>query len=106
MNDGGNTSTSATALTRPLEITFTGDVYTVYLEINSHEVDLHGDGGGTYKRTFADYPPGQIKVLLHVKGINTTAWNLTMKYAGQALLAENGVIRGGFSHLDETVVLS
>jgi hypothetical protein len=90
---------------RPLEITFSGDVFTIFFEIDNHEVTLHGDPGGGFKRTFEDFPPGSINILLHVKGLNTTAWALTLKYDGKPALAEQGHIQDGFSHLVEPVTL-
>jgi len=90
---------------RPLEITFTGDVYTLSFELNNPAVTLHGGAGSTFTRTFSDFPAGSLAVLLHTKGLNGTAWTLSLKYDGKSVLDEKGTIAGGFSHLLRTVVL-
>jgi hypothetical protein len=97
---------ATSTIKRPLTIVFKGDVFTVYFEINNREVTLHADADGSLKKTFEDFPPGRIDVLLHVKGLNTTAWSLTMSYKGNAVLEEQGAITKGFSHLEQSVELA
>jgi len=94
------------AAKRPLEIAFTGDVFTVFFEIDGEEVTLHADPGGGLKKTFEDFPAGTIEILLHVKGLNTTKWALLMKYDGKTVVDEKDKISGGFSRFIESVTLS
>lgn len=90
---------------KPLAIAFSGDVFTVFFELNNQEVTLRSDGGNTLARTFTSFPSGPLQVLLHAKGLNGTAWTLTMKYGADTVLDEQGTITSGFSHLVRALVL-
>jgi hypothetical protein len=90
----------------PLEIAFKGDVFTVFFEINNQEVTLHSDPNGGLSKKFADFPPGKINILLHVKGLNTTAWSLILTYGGTKVFDRSAKISGGMSHLTAAVELN
>ena len=90
-----------------IDILFSGDVFTLHVELEGKEIELFADPtGNTWKRQFPKFPvEGPLSLFVHTKGLNGTKWTLALKVDKRGPLKRDGIIKKGFSRIDEEIEL-
>jgi hypothetical protein len=89
-----------------IDVTFRGDVFSVYLELEGEEIDLSFDvNDNSWKRKVQMPVVGGLNVFMNARGINGTAWTLSLKVDGKGPHDEEGVVKKGRGRLDTELPL-
>jgi hypothetical protein len=76
-------------------VEFTGDVFSLYVEMEGTPVDLQFDGVNKWTRTFANFSvDGPLDFYYIAKGLSGTACALAITVDGTALPVQQGTIPG------------
>jgi uncharacterized protein YgfB (UPF0149 family) len=91
-------------MTSQINITFTGDVLDLYVELEGREVGLNDKGNDTWSRTLTNFKiNGNLDISMLCKGINGTVWQLLVKVDGNDTAQYSGKIEDGYSSISDTI---
>ena len=87
-----------------LEITFTGAVLDLTIELEGKEVGLYFDGASTWSRSLEQFEiEGKLDLVLLCKGVNGTAWTLEIYVDGKGPKTYSGEIKKGYSLISDQI---
>lgn len=87
-----------------LEITFTGAVLDLKIELEGKEVGLYFDGVHEWTRTLEEFEiKGKLDLLMLCKGMNGTVWNLEIDIDNKKIKTYDGEIKKGYSLLSDEI---
>lgn len=87
-----------------LEITFTGAVLDLKIELEGKEVGLYFDGISEWNRILEEFEiKGKLDLLMLCKGMNGTAWSLDINLDNERIKTYDGEIKKGYSLLSDEI---
>lgn len=90
-----------------LEITFTGAVFDLKIELEGKEVGLYFDGVREWTRTLEEFEiQGKLDLLMLCKGMNGTVWDLEIDIDNKKAKTYDGEIKKGYSLLSDEIEVS
>ena len=87
-----------------VEITFTGAVLDLRIELEGKEIGLSFDGNSKWTRTIDNFEiEGNLDLVLLCKGLNGTTWELAISIDGKEPIKYTGIIKKGYSELSKEI---